>query len=90
MAHKTKEELEKDLNKAKERIKLGDLYYHYKNPDKFYKIVDFVIIEHDDSAGVVYEAVYEELKGIKFVRPVAEFWEIVEFRGERVKRFNVK
>ncbi|MCA9387187.1 DUF1653 domain-containing protein [Candidatus Dojkabacteria bacterium] len=83
---KSYEELQHMLTSASEQIKLGSEWVHYKNPDKKYEVKEFVIIESTQVVGVVYES--EDNPGIKFMRPLDEFFDNVKFEGETVKRFR--
>jgi hypothetical protein len=49
--HKPQEELITSLKLAKSKIKLNSAYSHYKNPDKHYKVIGFVITEATDEIG---------------------------------------
>jgi hypothetical protein len=89
MSHKNPIELKELLQEAEILVQIGGKYFHYKNPDKFYTVLDLVLIEATEEVGVVYRADYEELKGIKFVRPVNEFCAKIEIEGKMVSRFNI-
>ncbi len=86
--HKTGEELREELKKANELIEVGAKYYHYKHPEDTYTISGLIIIEADDSVGVLYSADYDRLKGITFVRPLDSFIDQVEVEGKLVNRFS--
>lgn len=88
MSHKTPEELYKMLDDARKQLSVGSNYYHYKHPDQLYTLVDVVIIEADDTVGVLYRAEYESLKGIIFVRPIDDFLAEIEVDNEKIKRFT--
>ncbi len=83
---KSYEELQQMISNANEQIKLGSRCYHYKDSGKFYTIVDFVIIQEIQEVGVIYEAEY--MPGINFVRPISEFFDELEFEGEKRMRFT--
>ena len=80
---KTNEELQNLIIKAQDQIEIGKKCTHYKNSNKTYTIIDLVIIEKTEEIGVVYKADYS---GIKFIRPLKEFFE--EVKPEQ-KRFNI-
>jgi hypothetical protein len=88
MAHKSTTELRQILAGAAAQVTIGALYAHYKHPDQYYRIADIVLIEATDEPGVVYEALYDDLNGVKFLRPISDFLAEVEMDGEKVKRFS--
>jgi len=89
MAHKTGDELRTELKQASKLIEVGAKYYHYKHPEDTYTVTGLVIIESDDSVGVLYSADYDRLKGITFLRPLDSFLDKVTLEdGTIVNRFN--
>jgi hypothetical protein len=84
---KTADELRDSLVQANEVVEVGSTYIHYKNLSHEYTIVDLVIIEATEEVGVVYQAEYDNLKGIKFLRPISVFTEKVTVNGRSVDRF---
>jgi len=66
MAHKSQNNLEEKLQKAGELVKVGGLYFHYKNPENLYKVVGLGIQEATDKICVMYQAQYN--KKLVFVR----------------------
>jgi len=87
MEHKTQDELQSELEKVKRRVGIGDLYYHYKHPEKYY-VVEFVgFLESNEEVCVGYRSLYG--KGILWVRMLADFTAEVEVNGEKVKRFQL-
>lgn len=89
MSHRTAQELKSLLQEAETLVKVGGRYFHYKNPDKFYTVLDLVIIEATVEVGVVYRAEYDGLEEFKFVRPIGEFMGEVEVDGKMVNRFTL-
>ncbi len=90
MAHKTASELWVDIEKAKQDIHLNEKYFHYKDPEKQYTVIGFVVIEETDTIGVLYRAEYTALQGMIFVRPLASFLSEVDGGdGKKVKRFTL-
>jgi hypothetical protein len=85
---KTLEEINKTLTETKSQIKIGDKYVHYKSSESIYEIVDLVIIEATEEVGVIYKPNYGELTEVKFLRPLKEFLEEVEFEENFVQRFR--
>lgn len=88
MAHIPATDLHQILNDAKQQVTIGGTYYHYKKPDKYYTLVDVVIIEANDTVGVLYKAEYDDLKGITFMRPLDDFLAEVDTDNGRIPRFT--
>lgn len=88
MAHKNSDVIVEKVNAAKEQIQVGDLYYHYKNPQDFYIIIGIGLIEATETPCVIYHQEYAPY--LTWVRPVTEFLEFVEIEGtgEKVARFT--
>lgn len=90
MAHKTDGELWSEIEKAKQDIRLNKRYFHYKDPEKQYTVVGLVVIEENDSVGVLYRAEYAALQGVVFVRPIESFLaEVDTGDSKKVKRFTL-
>lgn len=66
MAHTPYEELEKRKTEALNKVKVGGIYFHHKNPKVLYKVVDLTFQESDESLCVIYHNV--ENPEIIFVR----------------------
>jgi len=67
-------------------------YTHYKSPDKQYEVIGIATHESTREKLVTYRALYDipELGHHPlFVRPLAEFEELVEWNGEKVRRFKI-
>jgi hypothetical protein len=86
--HKPHGVLEEELKKAASKVKVGKLYYHYKNPDATYKVLRLAITESDDTVCVVYEAQYD--KRLVFVRPLRSWLGTVQLGDAVVQRFTLK
>jgi len=69
--HIPESELLKKLNDAKKLVKVGGKYFHYKNPDQFYIILDLAIDEATENVSVIYQAQYS--KKIIFIRTLKSF-----------------
>lgn len=85
--HKTREELHQELDKAKDKVKVGGIYAHYKHPDQKYQVISLGFIEANDEMCVIYRAKYDE--ELTFVRPVISWLETPEWEGEKVSRFKL-
>lgn len=87
MAHKTNEEIEKEINKVKKLIKVGGVYAHYKNPRNHYKVIALATQESTDKLCVLYQAKYG--KKLLFVRDVDSWLDNPLLDGKKVKRFKL-
>jgi hypothetical protein len=84
LAHTTSSE--KLIDRLNEhRNFLGNSYYHYKDKSVIYIIRDIVLIEADESIGIVYSR--EDTPELKWLRSFENFFNEIEFEGEKVKRF---
>ncbi len=86
MSKPTQEELNKKLEELKNRVEVGGLYSHYRNPDNHYKILAVGFIEATEEPCVIYQALYGE--NLTWVRTADEFLSEVEFEGKTVPRFR--
>ncbi len=84
--HKEQLELKKELEDAKEKIKVGSFYRHHKSRDKVYKVVGLGFLESNDELCVIYQAEYGER--LTFLRPLSVWVEKVEWEGKIVPRFT--
>jgi len=71
MSHIPESELLKKINEAKKFVKIGGKYFHYKNPDQFYIVLNLAIDENTESVSVIYQALYG--KKIVFIRSLDSF-----------------
>ncbi len=85
MAHKSQEQLSGQIEKAREAIKIGSLYCHYKHPGKLYIVESVGFFEETEEICVCYRALYS--KGILWIRSLGNFLEKVEMDGKMVRRF---
>jgi hypothetical protein len=63
----------------------GEVYKHYKGDN--YRVVDIVLDSTTDRWAVLYEPLYENAVAKLFVRPVAQWREVVEWEGKKLERF---
>ena len=76
------------VREAEKKVTIGDVYVHFKDPTKRYRVTGIGIIEATEEACVMYEALYKELEGLTWVRPLSNFVEMVEKDGRQVPRFR--
>ncbi len=86
MTHKPESALITSIEYYAQLIPVGSTFFHYKDPTKTYTVRSLVIIEADDSVGVVYQANYGQC--ITFVRPAEEWLEQIQVDGATVQRFQ--
>ena len=72
-------------------IKPGQIWIHYKGPNKRYEIIAIGKDSETLEDLVVYKALYQgEFKfGQIWIRPVKEFLEIIEKDGNKINRFEL-
>jgi len=77
------------LSAAQEQIKVGDVYYHYRDPQKIYQIVSLALdTQNEENASIL--VIYQSLQEDKAVwsRPLADFLSIVEVEDTTIKKFT--
>ena len=84
--HKSQKVLLEDLKTAAKQVVVGGEYYHYKNPENRYKVLQLAITEADETVCVIYQALYGEM--LTFVRPLKSWLDKVEWQGKTVNRFT--
>lgn len=84
--HLSQTELSKQIDEAKQKVEIGGIYRHYKNPDMLYKVKSIAITEADDKLCVIYEAQYGA--NLTFVRSITSWLEFVEVGRKTVPRFT--
>lgn len=87
MGHTSQADLLKKQESALRRIKIGQLYYHYKNPKKLY-VVEFVgLLEETEEPCVAYRSLYGQ--GLLWIRSVKDFLSKIEINKRIVSRFSL-
>jgi len=86
MEHKLGTELEAELIASTDKIHVGGIYVHYKDPIKRYVVDKLVIWEPNDEVAVLYTQV--GLQKIPFVRELREWLKPAEVDGKEVERFR--
>ena len=66
----------------------GEVYRHYKGD--LYRVVLLAEHSNDNEWMVVYEPMYEHPDAPFFTRPLREWDEVVEWKGEKVRRFSLE
>jgi len=89
MEHITADQLKQRLADAKSKVTIGGKYYHYKNPNQFYTVVDIAILEATEEPAVLYKPLYEGYEGIIWIRPISEFLSQNEQNGVMVSKFTL-
>lgn len=79
----TTPEIRQVLAEAADKVSIGGVYRHYKNPDNKYTVLGLFIIEATNGVGVLYKANYGDLDGIQFARPVKASWRKSQQKMER-------
>lgn len=64
----------------------GEVFRHYKG-DK-YRVTGLALHSTTDEWMVLYEPMYENADTEFFTRPLAEWRQVVEWKGKRVERFS--
>jgi len=85
MNHAPELELKQKINQVD--IDRGDVYYHYKDPTKLYKVLHIALDEATEQVVIVYQAQYGEK--LVWVRNLESFQSYVPHNGAMVKRFVV-
>lgn len=76
------------LNSAHEQVEKNGIYYHYKDRDKFYKVIELAIDTHDEEnhgIQVIYQTLY--VPGT-WARPLKDWLSDVEVNGVKMKKFT--
>jgi hypothetical protein len=84
MPHKSHEVLEAELEEAGKLVKVGGTYFHFRSPEKLYKVIGLAIQESSESVCVIYQAEYN--KKLVFVRDLDAWLKQPE---DNVERFQL-
>ncbi len=71
MEHKDHQTLERELEMAKEKVKIGGVYSHYKNPEHRVRVIAIGIQEATEKLCVIYRDAADE--NLIFVRDL-DIW----------------
>jgi hypothetical protein len=85
MGHLSQDEIKGTYARAKEKVRVGGKYTHFKNPHDEYIVLEIGFLEETEMPYVVYKAQYGE--GLAWIRPLENFIEEVNRDGYRGPRF---
>ena len=74
------------MKSVREQIKPGEIWHHYRDPSKLYKIIDLVFMEATEEVAVIYQSLYGQK--LVWVRSWAIWSEQVEYKGAFYPRFK--
>ena len=83
MSHTQSAVLLKTLKEARQRVNVGERYYHYKSPEKRYKVINIALFEHNEKPAVIYTD-----GTLTWIRDLDVWCEKVDNNGELVDRFT--
>jgi hypothetical protein len=84
MTHKSHSILQKELESAKRLVKVNGIYSHYKNPNRFYRVISIGVQESTDELCVIYQDMEDNY--LFFVRNL-DLW--LKNPDENVERFKL-
>jgi hypothetical protein len=84
--HISIEKLAKVCNQIQADLEIGSIYFHYKNSQVRYKILQVGILEASEEPCVIYQSLYEP--SLVWVRSLASWRTPVEHNGQIVTRFQ--
>ena len=87
MGHQSSEQLQQLIITAKQKIAVGQIYSHYKDATKRYRIIAIALDEASESVSIVYEGLYAPY--LTWIRPIDNFLESVTWQDQLVVRFQL-
>jgi hypothetical protein len=84
--HTDESTLVTELEAVKNMIYPGDVYHHYKDPAKLYKILGVSLLESTEEVAIIYQSLYGHK--ITWVRTWKNWSESVEYNGVLYPRFK--
>lgn len=87
MGHQSSEQLQQLVTAAKQKITVGQIYSHYKDATKRYRIIAIALDEASESVSIVYEGLYAPY--LTWIRPIDNFLESVTWQDKLVVRFQL-
>ncbi|MEX0594864.1 MAG: DUF1653 domain-containing protein, partial [Candidatus Paceibacterota bacterium] len=61
MAHTDSAQLLDKLNSEQYNIEIGAKYYHYKNPQTHYQVLQVALLESDEEQVVIYQSIDDSI-----------------------------
>ena len=86
MTHLSEEQLAVKAVELMKIVGVGEIYVHYRSPDRPYQVISVGFYEENEEPCVVYKALYG--KELVWIRPITSFLEQVEYQGEQIQRFR--
>ena len=79
------------LSAAHKQVKKGDIYFHYKDPKKLYKVLELALNTQDEEQATVV-VIYQSLEEDQAVwsRPLNDWLSEVEKNNKNIKKFTKK
>jgi hypothetical protein len=89
MAHTDSKDLQTKLEPTQYNIEVGGHYYHYKSPQKHYKVLNLALLEWDEEPVVVYQSVVDNLIWVRRINGENGWNTLVKLdNGQVVNRFE--
>ena len=79
-------ELHDKIKKAKQNVKIGGIYHHYRNPKLKYEVLNVGLDEVSTEPAVIYKALYNNLI---WVRRISVWCDQIEYKGKKISRFTL-
>jgi hypothetical protein len=86
MSHTSLTEIQSKRAQTQQMVEIGGHYYHHRNPQLLYKVIDIGIQEATEKVCVIYKALYGD--GIIWVRDLDSWLAEAEHNGKKVPRFQ--
>ncbi len=74
------------MQDVQKEIQPGEIWHHYKDPSKLYKIIDLAFLEGTEEVAVIYQSLYGHK--LVWVRSWVIWSEQVEYKGVAYSRFK--
>lgn len=87
MGHQSSEQLQQLIIAAKHKIAVGQIYSHYKDQNKRYRVVAIALDESSENVSIVYEGLYAP--HLTWIRPLDNFLERITWQEKIVSRFQL-
>lgn len=73
------------LKESNSKITIGQIYYHYRTPTNYYKVLYIGLDEATEKVVIIYQAQYGNQ--LVWVRDIAKWCDEVEYNGSTIPRF---